>query len=157
MLMSPQAVSPDWMQSKLLGIDQRFLSSVCWLLIFQLADPHVSLDAPLFQLLHEMKTCWQSESIDYAFNNLTFRCLILFPDHTSSFRFSHFLAPKWFWFFFLSCHQAVGMFCDPNDKQCRKKYAPIRLKAAETRACLLDFASIWKAKMDRTNDVHIWI
>ena len=56
MLMSPQAVSPDWMHSKLLGIDQRFLSSVCWLLIFQLADSRVSLDARLFQLLHEMKT-----------------------------------------------------------------------------------------------------
>jgi len=49
------------------------------------------------------------------------------------------------------------MFCDPNDKQRRKKYAPSKSKAAETRACLLAFASIWKAKMDRTNDVHISI
>ena len=49
------------------------------------------------------------------------------------------------------------MFCDPNDKQCRKKYSRMKLKAAETRACLQAFASIWKEKMDCTNDVHIWI
>ena len=59
--------------------------------------------------------------------------------------------------FFVHPPQAVGMFCDPNDKQCRKKYYRMKLKAAETRACLLAFESIWKEKMDRTNDVHIWI
>ena len=83
MLMSPQAVSPDWMHSKLLGIDQRFLSSVCWLLIFQLGDPNASLDDRLFRLLHEMKTYWHTQSIDYGFNNLTLGCLIVIFDHVS--------------------------------------------------------------------------
>ena len=81
MLMSPQAVSPDWMHSKLLGIDQRFLSSVCWLLIFEVGDLHASLDARLFQLLHEMKTYWHMQSIDYGFNNLTLGCSILMQSH----------------------------------------------------------------------------
>eukprot|EP00435_Cladocopium_sp_Y103_P030991 s2334_g7.t2 len=81
MLMSPQAVSPDWMHLKLLGIDQRFLSSVCWLLIFELVDQRASLDDRLFRLLHEMKQYWHSQKIDYGFCNLTLGCLILILDH----------------------------------------------------------------------------
>lgn len=57
-VMSRKAISPDYMHSKHLGIDGRFLGSVCWLIIFQLMDQQMPLDHRLGQLLFDIKDPW---------------------------------------------------------------------------------------------------
>ena len=49
------------------------------------------------------------------------------------------------------------MFCDVNDKQCRKKYPKLKVKAAESVACIVAFLHLWQQKMDHTNKAHVWI
>lgn len=58
-VMSQKAISPDYMHSKHLGIDGRFLGSVCWLIIFQLMDQQMPLDHRLGQLLFQIKDPWR--------------------------------------------------------------------------------------------------
>lgn len=53
-LLSPSAICPDWMHSKHLGVDQRFLGSVVWMLVFKLSPPSSTVDASMSRLLHEM-------------------------------------------------------------------------------------------------------
>ena len=49
------------------------------------------------------------------------------------------------------------MFVDIQDKQCRKKYPKLKVKAAEAQACNKVFLRMWLQKMDETNRVHIWV
>jgi len=62
-LMSPTAMAPDYMHSKHLGIDTRFLGSVCWLIIFKLMDQRLPLDERLANLLLQM----QESRFDFFF------------------------------------------------------------------------------------------
>ena len=51
----------------------------------------------------------------------------------------------------------LGMFVDIQDKQCRKRYPKLKVKAAEAQACNKVFLRMWLQKMDETNRVHIWV
>ncbi len=50
-VMSEKGISPDYMHSKHLGVDCRFLGSVCWLILFQLMEQRIPLDERLGRLL----------------------------------------------------------------------------------------------------------
>lgn len=56
-LMSPLSIAPDWMHSKHLGIDQRFLASVIWM-ILHMEPQQTTLDERLDLLLHDMRDAW---------------------------------------------------------------------------------------------------
>lgn len=51
----------------------------------------------------------------------------------------------------------LGMFCDVNDKQCRKKYPRMKLKAMETCLSMQAALHIWKKRMAKGNQVHTWV
>lgn len=73
-LLSPKAICPDYMHSKHLGTDQRFLGSVAWLFLFHLADRSQSLDDRLFSLVHAMKdTLSYIVSVLVPFSEIPFR------------------------------------------------------------------------------------
>lgn len=50
-----------------------------------------------------------------------------------------------------------GMICDRNDKQCRKKYPRMKLKAHETVKSMEAILALWKEKMQPGNQKHIWV
>ena len=49
------------------------------------------------------------------------------------------------------------MICDINDKECRKKFPRLKLKAAETQLVLKAFVFLWNQRMNKTNQVHQWV
>ena len=74
-LISPAGVCVDWMHSKHLGIDQRFLGSVTWLFIFVLSNQATTLDSRLFQLVHELKDTWKHQGMPCLVNSFFYHTL----------------------------------------------------------------------------------
>ncbi|CAK9115759.1 unnamed protein product, partial [Durusdinium trenchii] len=69
-LMSHRGLCPDWMHTKHLGVDLRFLGSVCWLL--QTMIPNVpKLEDRLQILLSELKEFWSERKMAIGIWNLT--------------------------------------------------------------------------------------
>ena len=66
-LMSPRSIMPDYMHCKHLGLDSRFLGSVCWLLVFKLMDQRLSLDERLARLLFQIQDSCLTKFYLYIF------------------------------------------------------------------------------------------
>jgi hypothetical protein len=49
------------------------------------------------------------------------------------------------------------MVCDINDKQCKKHFPKLKVKAAECQACLPAFLHVWERSMDGDQRSHVWI
>lgn len=70
-LVSPQGVCPDYMHTKHLGTDLRFLGSVCWLLLMTLMPDVLLLEDRLQTLLAELKEYWSMNQMPMGINALT--------------------------------------------------------------------------------------
>ena len=76
-MMSPLSVAVDWMHSKHLGLDQRFLGSVLWLFIYHIYKTRGSVEQRLALLLHNLKEYWRKNAIPGGLNSLTLGVLAL--------------------------------------------------------------------------------
>ena len=70
-VMSPSSVCPDLMHSKHLGVDQRFLGSVCYVIITEIITHVPKFEDRLAILLRELKSFWTKNKMDAGLHNLT--------------------------------------------------------------------------------------
>lgn len=70
-------VAVDWMHSKHLGLDQRMLGSVLWLLTFHIFKSRGSIEERLALLLHKFKEYWRQNAVHGALNSLTLGVLAI--------------------------------------------------------------------------------
>ena len=75
--LSPYSVAVDWMHSKHLGLDQRMLGSVLWLLTFHIFKSRGSIEERLALLLHKFKEYWRQNAVHGALNSLTLGVLAI--------------------------------------------------------------------------------
>lgn len=120
-ILSPQAICPDPMHAKHLGVDLRLLGSVIWLLVNQKSEA-ASWDDRVADILHQLHMFWQSKREVKGLLNLT-----------------------------------TGMFMDPQDKQCRKKFPKLKVKAAEATSCLKAALHVWKLHLDQEQQADVWV
>ena len=75
--LSPYSVAVDWMHSKHLGLDQRMLGSVLWLLTFHIFKSRGSIEERLALLLHKFKEYWRQNAVHGGLNSLTLGVLAI--------------------------------------------------------------------------------
>ena len=75
--LSPYSVAVDWMHSKHLGLDQRMLGSVLWLITFHIFKDRGTIEERLALLLFKFKEYWRQNAVHGGLNSLTLGVLAL--------------------------------------------------------------------------------
>ena len=75
--LSPYSVAVDWMHSKHLGLDQRMLGSVLWLITFHIFKDRGAIEERLALLLFKFKEYWRQNAVHGGLNSLTLGVLAL--------------------------------------------------------------------------------
>lgn len=135
--MSPVSITPDWMHTKHLGIDQRFLGSVLWILISLLRMQRgASMEESLADVFREMRATWPQ-----VYVNL---CLFHVGRFYSKAFWSSTQDPS------SLSNLTLGMLSlDKQDPLAKRNFPKLKVKAAETGACLRSLVPICQAAMHK--------
>ena len=74
-ILSPSSISPDWLHTKHLGIDQRLIGSVGWVILQHLFTEG-SLEERCGSLLKQLKEVWSNRKMQGCLTNLTVKMLM---------------------------------------------------------------------------------
>ena len=158
-VMSQKAISPDYMHSKHLGIDGRFLGSVCWLIIFQLMDQQMPLDHRLGQLLFQTKDPWRC--LMHFFGIHFFVFFLATSQESWKPGYSHlnnltlgllvYLIPPLVWIFGFGMvdffRSLAGMIINPNERSAKKVFPRLKTKSSETMCAVKALAVVFRTYM----------